>query len=119
MAEQSPIEFWFTIASTYTYLTVMRLNEIEKSTGVQFSWRPFNRQAVGKNVPFPEDSAKRAYMWRDIERRAGMYSIPLRVPVPYPPKDSAFTNRVALVRGAYRRRFQLGQVTQPAGLSRA
>ncbi len=31
------IDFWFTSGSTYTYLTVMRLAEIEKTFGVQFN----------------------------------------------------------------------------------
>ena len=59
-------------------------------------------------------------MWRDIERRAEMYQIPLRVPAPYPIKQSVVANRVAIVgfqegwgqdfvRAAYRGWFQLGQ----------
>jgi 2-hydroxychromene-2-carboxylate isomerase len=59
-------------------------------------------------------------MWRDIERRAAAYGIPIRGPAPYPAKDSSLTNRIALVGvqegwirefalAAYRRWFQLGE----------
>jgi 2-hydroxychromene-2-carboxylate isomerase len=30
------IDFWFTVGSTYTYLTVSRLNEIETASGIRF-----------------------------------------------------------------------------------
>jgi 2-hydroxychromene-2-carboxylate isomerase len=128
MTERSrptPIDFWFTMGSTYTYLTVMRLPEVEKRTGIPFRWRPFHLLAIlqeMKHVPFADKPKKAAYMWRDIERRAGMYAIPIRVPAPYPAKQSIMANRVALlgleegwgtdfIRAAYRRWFQLGQET--------
>ncbi len=61
-----------------------------------------------------------AYMWRDLERRAAMYGVSIRVPPPYPLRDSLMANRVAIlglregwgkefVRAAYRRWFQEGQ----------
>lgn len=121
----TPIEFWFTMGSTYTYLTVMRLPELEKATGIPFRWRPFHLLTIlqeMKHVPFADKPAKAAYMWRDIERRAQMYQIPVRVPAPYPAKQSLIANQVALlgftegwgtdfVRAAYRRWFQIGQET--------
>jgi 2-hydroxychromene-2-carboxylate isomerase len=93
------IDFWFTSGSTYTYLTVMRLPEIERTHGVRFNWRPFDRRTVSnvEGPPFTEGSSKTAYMWRDIERRAAKYSISARVPAPYPPKDSTLRNCVALL----------------------
>jgi 2-hydroxychromene-2-carboxylate isomerase len=101
----------------------MRLGAIEASAGVSFRWRPFNLRSIfdGTNyLPFPAGSPKTAYMWRDIERRAASYDIPIRVPAPYPAKNSALTNRMALVGSqegwikdfalaAYRRWFQLGE----------
>jgi 2-hydroxychromene-2-carboxylate isomerase len=36
------IDFWFSVSSTYTYLSVMRLAEVEQSRGVAFRWRPFS-----------------------------------------------------------------------------
>jgi 2-hydroxychromene-2-carboxylate isomerase len=116
------IDFWFTMGSTYTYLTVMRLPDIERTTGVSFNWRPFHLLTIlndMKHVPFADKPAKQAYMWRDIQRRAGMYGIPLQVPAPYPVKQSILANQVALlgmqegwgpayVRLAYRQWFQFG-----------
>ena len=85
------IDFWFTMGSTYTYLTVMRLPELERETGVSFHWRPFHLLTIlneMKHVPFADKPAKQAYMWRDIARRAAMHGIPLQVPAPYPVKQS-------------------------------
>jgi len=119
------IDFWFTMGSTYTYLSVMRLGELEQSSGIRFRWRPFHLLVIlqeMKHVPFADKPAKSAYMWRDIERRAAMYGLPVSLPVPYPAKQSVAANLVAIVgmrqgwgvdfvRAAYRRWFQLGQET--------
>jgi 2-hydroxychromene-2-carboxylate isomerase len=119
------IDFWFTMGSTYSYLSVMRLVDLQRSSGIQFTWRPFHLLVIlqdMKHVPFADKPNKSAYMWRDIERRAAMYGIPVKVPAPYPPKQSITANLVAIVgmregwgvdfvRAAYRRWFQLGQET--------
>ncbi len=66
------IDFWFSIGSTYSYLSVMRLAQIQDETGIEFRWRPFNVRAIMiemDNIPFAKKPAKAAYMWRDIERR--------------------------------------------------
>jgi 2-hydroxychromene-2-carboxylate isomerase len=116
------IDFWFTSGSTYTYLTVMRLPEIETTYGIQFNWKPFDRKTASnaEGPPSTEGSSKTAYMWCDIERRATKYGIPVQVPAPYPPKDSDLRNCVALlglregwgkdfVRASYVLCFQHGQ----------
>ncbi len=119
------IDFWFTMGSTYSYLSVMRLAEVEKAAGVRFRWRPFHLLLIlqeMKHVPFADKPAKSKYMWRDIERRAAMYGLPLALSVPYPVKQSVTANLVAIigmregwgpdfVRAAYRRWFQLGEET--------
>jgi 2-hydroxychromene-2-carboxylate isomerase len=94
------IDFWFSIGSTYTYLTVMRLPSIEASSGVRFVWRPFNVRTImveQNNIPFAKKPVKLAYMWRDIERRAGKYGLPVSVPAPYPLANLALANQVALL----------------------
>jgi 2-hydroxychromene-2-carboxylate isomerase len=125
MARPTQIDFWFTMGSTYTYLTVMRLAAVEKATGIGFRWRPYHLLTIlqeMKHVPFADKPAKSAYMWRDIERRAAMYGVPARLPAPYPARNSVAANRVALigmaegwgadfVHAAYRRWFQEGQET--------
>ncbi len=119
------IDFWFTMGSTYSYLCVMRLGEIERAGGIRFRWRPFHLLVIlqeMKHVPFADKPTKSAYMWRDIERRAAMYGIPASLPAPYPAKQSVIANLAAIVgmregwgedfvRAAYRRWFQLGQET--------
>lgn len=92
------IDFWFSMCSTYTYLSVMRLAEVERTTGVIFRWRPFSvRQIMIEmdNIPFRTKPVKMSYMWRDIERRAGLYGLPIRVPAPYPLSQWDIANRVA------------------------
>lgn len=119
------IDFWFTMGSTYSFLSVMRLAEVERAHGVSFRWRPFHLLVIlqeMKHVPFADKPAKSAYMWRDIERRAAMYGFPVRVPAPYPAKQSVVANLVAtigmqegwgadFVVSAYRHWFQFGQET--------
>jgi 2-hydroxychromene-2-carboxylate isomerase len=119
------VDFWFTMGSTYSYLSVMRIAALERSSGISFRWRPFHLLMIlqeMKHVPFADKPAKCAYMWRDIERRAAMQNIPAKLPAPYPAKQSVVANLVAIVgmqegwgpdfvRAAYRRWFQLGQET--------
>jgi 2-hydroxychromene-2-carboxylate isomerase len=92
---------------------------------VTFRWRPFHLLIIlqeMKHVPFADKPNKSAYMWRDIERRAAMYGIPMKLPVPHPAKQSVVANLVAtvgmregwgadFVRAAYRRWFQHGEET--------
>ena len=50
------IEFWLSIGSTYTYLSVTRILDVEKKHQVKFSWKPFSVRKIMKemdNVPFP------------------------------------------------------------------
>jgi len=92
------IDFWFTMGSTYSFLSVMRLADVERSSGLSFRWRPFHLLVIlqeMKHVPFADKPAKSAYMWRDIERRAGMYGFQVQLPAPYPVKQSVVANLVA------------------------
>ena len=117
------IDFWFSVGSTYTYLTLIRLPDVEQSSGIQFRWRPFSVRVLMRemnNLAFAGKPVKAAYMWRDIERRAAMYGFPARVPAPYPLQEFDLANRIAVlgrqegwcaeyVRAAYRRWFQDGK----------
>lgn len=120
------IDFWFSIGSTYSYLSVMRLAEVERQTGVAFTWRPFNVRAIMRemdNIPFANKPVKAAYMWRDVGRRAARYGLHPRLPAPYPLPELERANRVAVVAAAdgwlpayavaaYRHWFEAGE---PAG----
>jgi len=94
------IDFWFTVGSTYTYLTVSRLHEVEAKNDIRFRWRIFNARAIMqkmKNIPFATKPIKLAYMWRDVERRALKYGLPIKVPAPYPLKNFDLASRVAVL----------------------
>jgi DSBA-like thioredoxin domain len=94
------IDFWFSTGSTYTYLTVSRLQKVEAETGVRFNWRPFSVRVLMReqqNTPFATKPIKMGYMWRDIERRAAMYGLKAKVPAPYPLQQFDLANRLALL----------------------
>jgi 2-hydroxychromene-2-carboxylate isomerase len=89
----TPIEFWFSIASTYTFLSVSRMADVVGRTGVEIRYNPFNVRTImieQNNIPFRTKPVKLAYMWRDIERRAALYGLPFAGPAPYPLKDVSF-----------------------------
>ena len=96
------INFWFSIGSTYTYLTVSRLSEIIEAENLKINFFPFSVRTVMKdmdNIPFPPSKKPKVdHMWRDIQRRAMHYKINVpEVPVPYPLKDLDLANCVAIV----------------------
>ena len=117
------IDYWFSIGSTYTYLTMMRLDEVEARAGVTLNLRPFNVRTImveQKNIPFTNKPVKTAYMWRDIERRANARGVPAQIPAPYPLPELQLANQIALlgmregwgrqyVVECYRRWFQHGE----------
>lgn len=35
------VEFWFEFASTYSYLSVMRIERAAEAAGVDIEWKPF------------------------------------------------------------------------------
>lgn len=94
------IDFWYSIGSTYSCLSVLRLQDFSRDNGITFTWRPFNVRDImveQKNIPFSGKPAKSAYMWRDITRRAQKYGLHLSLPAPYPITDLALANQVALL----------------------
>ncbi len=93
-------EFWFSVGSTYSYLTVSRLPQIEASEGISFDWRPFSVREIMiemRNIPFANKPIKAAYMWRDIKRRADMYGLRPNLPAPYPLEEFDLANRIAVL----------------------
>ena len=126
----SDINFYFSIGSTYTYLTVTRILDVEKKHGVKFNWKPFSVRIIMNemnNHPFPPDKKNKVdYMWRDIERRAKGYGFSAITPVPYPLSQFDLANKLAVlglkegwgidyVRLTYKRWFNEGKepATEP------
>lgn len=120
------IDFWYSIGSTYSYLTIMRLPSVAQSSGISFRWHPFNVRHVmvaQNNIPFKDKPEKTAHMWRDIERRAAKYGFAPKLPAPYPLPGLVLANQVAILgfeedwgqaytQATYRHWFEAGQ---PAG----
>ena len=96
------IEFWYSIGSTYTYLSTQRLIEIANQKNIEFEWCPFSvrsRMIEMENVPFMAEKKrdKIDYMWRDVQRRANFYGFDAKVPAPYPLKEFDLANKVAIL----------------------
>ncbi|MEZ5877326.1 MAG: 2-hydroxychromene-2-carboxylate isomerase [Tepidamorphaceae bacterium] len=99
-ASRARIEFWFDFASTYSYLTAMRIDEAAKAAGVTVTWRPFLLGPIfsgqGWNTsPFNLYPAKGRYMWRDMERMTRERGLPLVQPDPFP-QNSLLAARTGL-----------------------
>ena len=95
------IDFFFSIGSTYTYLSVTRIPEIEKKNQVKFNWKPFSVREIMKemnNIPFPKNKKNKVdYMWRDIQRRSEDYGFFAKTPVPYPLTEFDLANKIAIL----------------------
>ncbi|MBL6457439.1 DsbA family protein [Belnapia sp. T6] len=116
------MDFWFTMGSTYTYLTVSRIENVARAAGVSVRMRIFKNVLAltgAVQLPFLPDTPKMTYMRRDIERRAQKLGLAASFPFPYPAPNPQRANRVATigmregwgpayVRAAYRHWFEHG-----------
>jgi 2-hydroxychromene-2-carboxylate isomerase len=96
-----PIEFWFEFASTYSYLSVMRIEQAAAHLGVRIEWRPFLLGPIFKsfgwsNSPFILQPWKHDYVWKDMERQCRKYGLNWRRPSDFP-RASVLAARVALI----------------------
>ena len=87
------LQFWFDPASTYAYLSAMRIEAMAARRGVEVEWRPFLLGPIFKTQgwdtsPFNVYPAKGRYMVRDIERIAAARGLPpFRLPDPFPARS--------------------------------
>jgi 2-hydroxychromene-2-carboxylate isomerase len=96
------LEFWFELASAYSYLAAMRIEARAERAGVTVRWRPFLLgpvfRAQGWNdSPFNIYPAKGRYMWRDLARICERERLPLKVPPLRFPQNGLKAARLALV----------------------
>ena len=94
------LDLFFFCGSTYTYLTVMRVEEAAARAGVEVRWRPFNVREImieQDNIPFRDKPVKMRYMWRDLERRAARHGIPFDGVPTYPVDPENLSNRVGII----------------------
>jgi 2-hydroxychromene-2-carboxylate isomerase len=83
------VVFWYEFASTYSYLSVMRIDAEAQRAGVTVEWRPFLLGPIFKangwtTSPFNLYPAKGRYMVRDIERIAASRGLSFRMPATFP-----------------------------------
>lgn len=101
MVNASALDFWFELASTYSYPAALRIAPLADAHGVMLRWRPFLLGPIFKaqgwdNSPFNIYPDKGRYMWRDLERICAALGLPFKQPVPFP-QNTLLATRVALV----------------------
>ena len=95
------LDFWYELASTYTYLSVMRIEDLARDAGVEIRWRPFllgpffKRQGWTTS-PFKDQKEKGRYMVRDMERLCETRGLTFKMPDPFP-QNSLTVARLALI----------------------
>lgn len=95
------IDFWYEFASTYSYVTAMRIERLAAEEGVTVRWRPFLLGPIFKELgwndsPFNIYPAKGRYMWRDFARVCDEEGLPLRLPPVRFPQNGVKAARLAL-----------------------
>jgi 2-hydroxychromene-2-carboxylate isomerase len=96
------LEFWYDFASTYSYLSAMRIEELGREHGVEIVWRPFLLGPIFKaqgwdNSPFSLYPAKGRYMVRDIQRIAAERGLTFRLETHKFPQSSLNAARLGIV----------------------
>jgi 2-hydroxychromene-2-carboxylate isomerase len=95
------IEFWYDFASSYSYLSAMRIEALAVAAGVRVDWKPFLLGPIfaaqgWTTSPFNLFPAKGRYMVRDIERIASARGLAFKLPAGFP-AASLLAARIALV----------------------
>ena len=95
------LEFWYDFASTYSYLSAMRIEAMAQAAGVKLAWRPFLLgpifQAQGWSTsPFRLYASKGRYMRRDVERLAAERGLAFALPHRFP-ANSLAAARLAII----------------------
>lgn len=95
------LHFWYEFASTYSYLSAMRIESIAQAAGVELRWRPFLlgpffKSQGWKTSPFREQKEKGAHMVRDIERICAARGLEFTMPGNFP-QNGLTAARIALI----------------------
>jgi 2-hydroxychromene-2-carboxylate isomerase len=83
------IDFWFELASTYSYPAALRVQELADRAGVQVRYRAFLLGPIfaaqgWSDSPFNLYPVKGTYMWRDLERICEGLGLPFKRPTTFP-----------------------------------
>ncbi len=118
------IQFWFEFASTYSYLSAMRIEAAAQAKGVSVEWHPFLLGPIfaaqgWQTSPFNLYPAKGRYMWRDMERLCAARGLPFVRPDPFPQNSLSAARlslaiegqneRAGFVRAVYSAEFGMGR----------
>ena len=107
-------QFWYDFASTYSYLSALRIERLSKAAGVEVEWCPFLLGPIFKSQgwdtsPFNIYGAKGTYMWRDVGRRSARYGFAFNKPTVFP-RSSVLASRVALVLESHSSRVEFSKL---------
>ena len=96
-----PIDFWYEFGSTYSYLSVMRIEAVAQAAGADVRWRPFLLGPIfaeqgWNDSPFNIYATKGHYMWRDLERLCEDYKLDFKRPSIFP-RNGLMAARVACI----------------------
>ena len=108
----SEVDFYYGLASRYSYLASCRLAGIERRTGARFRWRPLQSALLiardGRD-PFAGEAPSGQYDWtwrrRDAEAWAAWIGVPFRDPVGRLAFDEALPALAAMSRRLFRAIF--------------
>ena len=121
------LEFFYEFASTYSYLSAIRIAQLGETAGVEIAWRPFLLGPIFASQgwttsPFNLYPAKGRYMVRDIERIAAGRGRAFVMPAAFPANGLAAA-RIALCGedagwiGGFTRRVYEAQFERRADIS--
>src|SRR5882724_4463277 len=101
LCRMATLDFFYDLASTYSYLAAVRIGPLARAADVTVRWRPFLLGAIFKTQgydtsPFNIYPPKGRNMVRDCERQCAELGVPFRLPLPFPAM-SLLAGRVALV----------------------
>ena len=81
------VEFFFDIASPYSYFAATKIEELTKRCNADLKWRPFLLGGVfkttGNQAPISV-AARGQYMLKDLQRWAAYYDEPFKFPSKFP-----------------------------------
>ncbi len=112
------VQFWFEFASTYSYLSAMRIEDAAAARGVSVEWEPFLLGPIfaeqgWTTSPFNLYPAKGRYMWRDMERLCAARDLPFNPSGSFP-QNGLQAARVALAVEHQDRRAALARAVYTA-----
>ncbi len=118
------LQFWFEFASTYSYLSALRIEALAKAHNCTIEWKPFLLGPIFKaqnweDSPFNIYPAKGNYMWKEMERFSKKYGLAFSKPSRFP-QNGLLAARIAcfaektswlpdFVKQVYQANFELDQ----------